>query len=518
MANPKQAGQNDLVKEIALQICSSLDIEIAMKRCLLLLNKIMPADSIVLNVLVPDLYAMRVIAHVSIEEENKLGKITPIPKEIWHEFEWEKEDHVRIFNYPESQDISKKIASYIGKKDISQMVMHIKIDGKELGQIALFADGINRYTEEHAGLFSLLNDPFANALSNALKHQELQMLKDMIDKENRYLRKKLLYLSGSDVIGEEFGLKDVMKIVRQVAPSDTPVLLLGETGVGKEVIANAIHSLSLRKEKQFIKVNCGAIPEHLVDSELFGHEKGAFTNAVTKKPGRFERAHTGSILLDEVGDLPFSAQAKLLRVLQFKEIERVGGIKTIPVDIRIIASTHRDLKNMVYKEQFREDLFFRLNIFPVIIPPLRERKEDIPALVDYFLKRKINELHLHYVPDIANGAIERLMDYDWPGNVRELENIIERALILARGQKYDKPLEFESLIETTQKDAGKLLLDNSKTPIKLDLCVTILIHNALRQAKGKVEGPGGAAEILGIKPNTLRGKMKKLGIPYGRGV
>ena len=218
-------------------------------------------------------------------------------------------------------------------------------------------------------------------------------------------------------------------MVRLVASLNSPVLLLGETGVGKEVIANAIHYSSPRKDGPFIKVNCGAIPDTLIDSELFGHEEGAFTGATTKKRGRFERAHKGTILLDEIGELPPPAQIRLLRVIQNKEVERVGGTKPIPVDIRVIAATHRNLKEMVSKNEFREDLWFRLNVFPITIPPLRERKEDIHALVQHFAERKSKELKFHTVPTLATGAIDRLKSYHWPGNVRELENVVERALI-----------------------------------------------------------------------------------------
>ena len=243
---------------------------------------------------------------------------------------------------------------------------------------------------------SLLNEPFAIAFSNTLKHQEVLRLKDLLADDNRYLHRELLHLSGEEIVGADFGLKRVIEMVRQVAPLNSPVLLLGETGVGKDVIANAIHYSSPRKDGPLVKVNCGAIPETLLDSELFGHEKGAFTGAISQKRGRFERANQGTIFLDEIGELPSPAQVRMLRVLQYKEIERVGGTNPIPVDIRLIAATNRNLEEMVKTKQFREDLWFRLNVFPIHIPPLRERKEDIPALVRHFVKRKSRELKLAY--------------------------------------------------------------------------------------------------------------------------
>ena len=348
-----------------------------------------------------------------------------------------------------------------------------------------------------------------------LRHQEVSRLKDMLADDNRYLFEELRSASGDEIIGSDFGLKPVMEMVRQVAPLDSPVLLLGETGTGKEVIANAIHYSSPRKDGPFIKVNCGGIPETLLDSELFGHEKGAFTGAVAQKRGRFERADKGTIFLDEIGELPLQAQVKLLYVLQKKEIERVGGTRSIPVNIRIISATHRNLEEMTASGRFREDLWFRLNVFPITIPPLRQRKEDIRALVHHFIERKTKELKLKERPVLGHGAIDRLVAYDWPGNVRELENMIERALIQHRG---GGALSIETLLpkpvtgdRTPIQDSGR----NRDLP-PLDEMTAQHIRQALEMTGGKINGPGGAAQILGIHPNTLRNRMNRLGIPYGR--
>ncbi|MCG6538137.1 MAG: sigma 54-interacting transcriptional regulator, partial [Syntrophales bacterium LBB04] len=323
----------------------------------------------------------------------------------------------------------------------SALVMRLVIEGERLGSLTLTADGKDRYTEEHARLFSLLNEPCAMALSNALTHQQLLRLKDMLTDDNRYLNQELIRMAGDEIIGTDFGLKDVMEMVRKISPLESPVLLLGETGVGKGVIASAIHYLSPRRKGPFITVNSGAIPETLIDSELFGHERGAFTGAIEQKRGRYERADHGTIFLDEIGELPPHAQIRMLRVLQEKEIERVGGTKAIPVNIRIIAATHRNLQDMVREKQFREDLWFRINVFPIRVPPLRERKEDIPSLVYHFINKKTKQLKLNVAPDPSPGAIDRLMAYHWPGNVRELENVVERELILNKGE----PLTFRIL-------------------------------------------------------------------------
>jgi transcriptional regulator with GAF, ATPase, and Fis domain len=347
-----------------------------------------------------------------------------------------------------------------------------------------------------------------------LRHQEVLRLKDMLADDNRYLFNELRSVSGDEIIGSDFGLKAVMEMVKQVAPIDSPVLLLGETGTGKEVIANAIHYSSRRKDGPLIKVNCGAIPETLLDSELFGHEKGAFTGAVSQKRGRFERANKGTIFLDEIGELPAQAQVRLLRVLQTKEIERVGGTTSIPVDVRIISATNRNLEKMIASGRFREDLWFRLNVFPIMIPPLRQRREDIPALVHHFIDRKSKEMKLTERPALAPGALDRLMVYDWPGNVRELENMIERALIQSRGGM----LSFETL-SAPQVPMGREVtrdVGRNRTVLSLDEINAQHIRQALETAGGRINGPGGAAQILGLNPNTLRSRMNKLGIPFGR--
>ena len=329
--------------------------------------------------------------------------------------------------------------------------------------------------------------------------------------ENRYLQRELYRMRGDTIVGAQFGLKGVMNKANIASSVESPVMLLGETGVGKDVIANYIHYTSPRFKGPFITVNCGAIPETLVDSELFGHEKGAFTGALSKKRGRFERAHKGTIFLDEIGELPLQAQVRLLKVLQNREIERVGGAKTIPLDIRIITATNRNLEEMVTAKQFREDLWFRINVLPIWIPPLRDRKEDIPALVQHFIGIKSMELKLRSVPDVSPGTIDRMMNYHWPGNVRELGNIIERELIL----NPQGPLSFAHMQPKRADNAsgGNPIKEQA---ISLNAVIAQHIERVLAITGGKVNGPDGAARILGVNPSTLRNRMKKLGILYGR--
>lgn len=504
--------EKDFFQQATLRICSSLDIRTAMKRSLEYLALIMPADWMRLALYERGLSALRTIAVATSSGDIKIDTIIPLSQKARDFLTSSDLPEVRIVNRPDSDPVIREVQKHHGLPEASEIVLRLSIEGKRAGAVALAARGKDRFSEEHARLFSLLNEPFAIALSNALSHQELLRLKEMLVDDNLYLHKELRRLSGEEIIGADFGLKKVTELVRQVATLQSPVLLLGETGAGKELIAHAIHSLSSRRDGPFILVNCGAIPETLIDSELFGHEKGAFTGALTQKRGRFERANKGTIFLDEIGELPSQAQVRMLRVLQSKEIERVGGSDSIVVDIRIIAATHRNLEDMVKKNQFREDLWFRLNVFPITIPPLRERKEDIPALVHHFIGRKSQELRLPKPPTLEQGAVDRLMAYSWPGNVRELENVIERAMILNK----DGPLTFDPLVPVLEDYEAPVFQGQENKSLKLDDVVSRHIDQVLKMTTGKVHGPGGAAELLGINSSTLRNRMDRLGISYGR--
>ncbi len=499
-----------------IRICGSLDIEKALWQLFRYLEKLMPVAGINLHLFEHGLTTLRTIAQATRDETGRMEPTVSLPDEIRAELErgWLKTRDVMIFNRPELDPVMRAMTRLFGHPERSIMVMRLEIEENRTGALTLFADGKDQYKKEDGSLLSMLHDPIAIAMSNAVKHQEVLKLKDMLVDDNLYLHQELLRISGDEIIGRDKGLKRVMDLVRKVSPLDSPVLLLGETGVGKEVIANAVHYSSSRNNGPFIKVNCGAIPETLVDSELFGHEKGAFTGATARKRGRFERAHQGTIFLDEIGDLPLQAQVRLLRVLQNKQIERVGGTDYLEVDIRIIVATHRDLRQMVASGQFREDLWFRLNVFPIVIPHLRERKGDIPELVRHFTERKARELKFHEVPPVTPEAVKRLMDYNWPGNVRELENVIERALIQNRGQDAVGPLVFEPFLLKSEDCDTPPSLEKGYDSVTLDEAVSMHIQKALERSNGKIHGPGGAAENLGINPTTLRSKMSKLGIPF----
>jgi transcriptional regulator with GAF, ATPase, and Fis domain len=509
--------ENVFFRQATLRICSSLDIETALKRCFEYIRAFIPVIQMSLHILDADRNVLRFVASVGTNLPQGFERVLPLPEKGRDERAalLKNREVIRIMNEPDPKLGVPEIHEKLGlQPDISVMNMALNLEGNWIGDLGLVADGLNQYTNEHARLLLLLHEPFAMAMSNALKHMEVIRFKDMLADDNRYLFDELRSVSGDEIIGSDFGLKGAMEMVRQVAPLDSPVLLLGETGTGKEVIANAVHYSSPRKDGPFIKVNCGAIPETLLDSELFGHEKGAFTGAISQKRGRFERADKGTIFLDEIGELPPQAQVRLLHVLQKKEIERVGGTSSIPVDIRVISATHRNLEEMIASGRFREDLWFRLNVFPIMIPPLRHRKEDIPALVHHFIDRKSMELKLKERPVLAPGAIDRLIAYDWPGNVRELGNMIERALIRHRGGV----LSFESLLPLSVSGGRKMVQDagRNRSLLSLDEIAIRHITRALEMAGGKINGPGGAAQFLGLHPNTLRKRMNKLGILYGR--
>jgi PAS domain S-box-containing protein len=322
------------------------------------------------------------------------------------------------------------------------------------------------------------------------------------EREKRYLEEELYTEHRfEDIIGESPALKRVLKQVETVAATDVTVLILGETGTGKDLIARAIHQLSGRSEYSLVKLNCAAIPTGLLESELFGHEKGSFTGAIAQKIGRLELGHQGSFFLDEVGELPLELQPKILRALQEKEFERVGGTRTIPVDIRLIAATNRDLGQMVKEHQFRGDLYYRLRVFPIVLPPLRERREDIPLLVRYFVSKHARSMDRR-IETIPPDIMKALVRWEWPGNIRELENFVERSVILTRGSTLRAPIsELEMPLEPA--DDGNSSLESAERDH---------ILRVLREAKGVIAGPNGAAARLGLKRTTLNSKLKKLGI------
>jgi hydrogenase-4 transcriptional activator len=395
------------------------------------------------------------------------------------------------------------------------------------GVLVLVAEG--SFTHGDVRKAHSLLEPFRLALENDRRFHELARFREAVEADNRALRSRLERQDIVEtIVGSDTGLREVTERIEQVAITDVPVLVFGETGTGKEVVARAIHARSERSKGPIVCVNCGAIPPGLVDSELFGHERGSFTGASATRKGWFERADGGTLFLDEIGELPLDAQVRLLRVLQERMFERVGGTRPIHVDVRVIAATHRNLEDMVQAGSFREDLWYRLSVFPVYLPPLRERPADVPALAAHFAWKAGKRLGgAPLVPSDAD--VELLLSYDWPGNVRELAAVIERAAILGGGKR----LNVAGALGVRAGGAPRpstpppaLIASPGAAPaatravegpfLTLDEAMARHIQDALEKTQGRIEGKGGAADILDINPHTLRSRMKKLGVDWNR--
>jgi formate hydrogenlyase transcriptional activator len=384
--------------------------------------------------------------------------------------------------------------------------------GRAYGTLNLASRRLDAFNEADAELLDRVAAQIAIAVENALAFKEIDSLKNKLAVEKLYLEEEIRNeFNFEEIVGESSAIKRALAQVQLAAPGDTTVLILGETGTGKELIARAIHNLSPRRERTFVKINCAAIPSGLLESELFGHERGAFTGAINQKVGRFELADRGTIFLDEVGDIPLELQPKLLRVLQEQEFERLGATRTLHVDVRVVAATNADLSALVAERKFRSDLFYRLNVFPIQIPSLRERREDIPLLVRYFVQkfsRRLNKT-VQYVPA---DAMDALVSYAWPGNIRELENLLERAVILSPGKELRVPL---SELRHAQQPAPPEFpaAPPATAPVPtLQEAERQHILRALRQTEWRIAGPRGAASMLGMKRTTLQARMRKLGI------
>ena len=417
-----------------------------------------------------------------------------------------------FFGYPRGELLGQSVEILVPERFRRTHPAHRK-DYSERARVRQMGIGLELYGRRKDGS-EFPVDIMLGPVETAEGRMVLSVIRDLSEKrkaeealqrserEKQYLEEELNTESRfEDIIGESVGLKRVLKHVETVAATDVTVLILGETGTGKEVIARAIHQLSARNQRTLVKLNCAAIPAGLLESELFGHEKGAFTGAIDRKIGRLELAHEGTLFLDEIGDLPLELQPKILRALQEREFERLGSSRTIPVNVRLVAATNRDLTKMVADKEFRSDLYYRLKVFPITLPPLRERREDIPLLVNYFVDKHSRRLD-RKIETIPSETMRVLTRWDWPGNIRELENFIERAVILTKG-----PILRASLSELKLPEETIPAQDST-----LEATEREHILRVLRDAKGKIAGPQGAAARLGLKRTTLNSKLKKLGI------
>jgi formate hydrogenlyase transcriptional activator len=383
----------------------------------------------------------------------------------------------------------------------SRICIPLFVQGRPVGTLNLASDLPAAFSSGDIEFLSQISEQVSVAVANSLAYRQISSMKDRLERENTQLLEAIARSPQThELIGESPGWKRVLEQIEMVAPTHSTVLIRGETGTGKELVARAIHRLSHRRERPFVAVNCAALSSELIASELFGYEKGAFTGAVSRKLGRVELAHGGTLFLDEIGDLPAEIQVKLLRFLQEREFERVGGNETLRTDVRVIAATNRDLEKLRGEGRFRDDFYFRVNVFPIVVPPLRERKEDVEPLMVYFLRKYSQKVDKEY-HHIDRQSVLRCLDYSWPGNVRELENLVERTVILC-------PEPVFSMNPQAQAESAP----SGGPQTSLKALVRAHIIRALKQCRGKIYGKDGAAQLLGLKPSTLQARIKTMGI------
>jgi formate hydrogenlyase transcriptional activator len=479
------------------------------------LRKVIPHDSASISLYDPETGQLRLhtfdLQYTSDLEEGALFPLEGSPEGL--AFTSRRTIVIRNLNLKEFPAPQIKHAYDDGLR--SGCIIPLVAHDRALGTLDIASRSEDAFTGADAELLTHIAGQIAIAVENALAYREIAALKNKLASEKVYLEEEIkTEYNFEEIIGRSTALKHVLKQVETVAPTDSVVLIYGETGTGKELIARAIHHLSARRERTLVKLNCAAIPTGLLESELFGHEKGAFTGAIAQRVGRFELAHRGTLLLDEVGEIPLELQPKLLRVLQEQEFERLGSSRTIRTDVRLIAATNCNLRQMVDEKKFRADLYYRLNVFPVQIPPLRERVEDIPLLVSYFAQKHARRMNKR-IETIPNDALQALCRYPWPGNVRELENLIERAVILSSGPELRVALpELSSQAAGIPAEAAShnMKLEDADQYLRLDEAERAHILRALRDTNWIIGGRRGAASKLGLNRSTLRSKMMKLGI------
>lgn len=511
-----------LLLDVWREACRHIEIRDSAARIAPILLKRLPLDALLVQRLDPSDGTLETVAEARGGEGKELhGSRQHLSSEVMESLiRWCHERKVRRCPAREIHRVWPGILSPEVRGQVLMMALfHL---GEPVGLLILVNAAPRQFQPEHESILEALCEPFEAALANDLQVRELERLRSAVEADKRTLLRRLGRKELADVVvGAESGLRTVMERAEMVARSDAPVLLLGETGTGKEVVAREIHRNSPRAEGPFLRVNCGAISPELIDSELFGHEVGSFTGATTQRKGWFERADSGTLMLDEVADLPPAAQVRLLRVLQDGSFERVGGQQTIHVNVRIVAATHRDLPAMIANGRFREDLWYRLAVFPIQLPALRERVADIPAMANHFALRAAHRFGLS--PQLPTPEdLQLLTTYDWPGNVRELASVMDRAAILGDGHGlqvaralglHAAPRPAPSPVAASHLGPNSSNTTATHSGVEtIDDAMRRHIEAALQKTCGRIQGPFGAARILNINANTLRGRMRKLGI------
>jgi formate hydrogenlyase transcriptional activator len=502
----RERDQLDLLLDVTNAVVTQLDTRDLFRAVAPALRRCCSADVAALSVYDADAGVLR---HHVCDAPEGFGTASDVPLPSQSTIEGSAAGHVfrtgepRVFSASELDGFPE--SAFIRSRGIrSACAVPLATAHGVIGTLNLGAFADDAFSPRQFPLLTRVAGQIAIALRNAFSYERIEQLNAQLSREKLYLEDEIRSdHQFEEIIGGSRALARVLREIRTVAPTDSTVLISGETGSGKELVARAIHQLSARRERAFVKLNCAAIPTGLLESELFGHEKGAFTGAISTRIGRFELAHGGTVFLDEVGEIPLELQPKLLRVLQEREFERLGSSRTLHSDARLIAATNRDLAALVGEQKFREDLFYRLNVFPVIVPPLRDRRDDIPMLVRHFAQQFARRMK-KTIETIPAEAMEALTRYDWPGNIRELQNLIERAVILSAGQTLEVPVAALAARQTppASRETGETLEEADRRHI----------IGALERSNWVIAGANGAAARLGIKRSTLQFRMRKLGI------
>lgn len=530
--------QHTFLMEVMRSMNSSLELPVAISNTFYCLQKYFPLEAVSFHKFLPEQKAMQTLFFVNDAGFRYIEKIFPLSEEDFcHHLELESSPVSQLlpFNMSVVKDFMSK-ALLVHTKNKNPWILASPLatqHGENIGRIMFFSKENTVFTQEHLKYFNMVKEVFGMIMANLNLYHQLLLQNSSLSSQNKILNKKLASISQNTIIGNSSVMQKLLNTAQTLAKTELPVLILGETGTGKELLADYIVRHSNRADNVFVKVNCGALPESLIDSELFGSIKGAYTGAYESKKGYFEQADGGTLFLDEIGELSPQAQVRLLRVLQFGFIDKVGSPKPVPVNVRIVAATNRNLEAMIEQGTFRQDLFYRLQAFPLHLPPLRERKEDILPVAQHIIQKIAHKFSLP-VYSLKKECVEKMLRYAWPGNIREMENIIERAMILNTDSELclseylpDDPVYFIRSDENSQKRTLKRLIlecltemgidqnlydRHAKETKSLDEIKKEQIVYALKACKGKVSGKKSASEFLGINPNTFRKRMEKYGI------